>query len=350
MIVCITGNALFAALTRHASIELGVAFGANITINKFIVDTGDTDLCCKAGGTVLRAREAIFCVWIEVSCALAKSEVRNLVRALIWSDDENVVGSLRQGQICTGFIEVEGKSQLKVLVGLSFHFKVHKWLGNDPPAHDSPIDYSSNILTISWDLNESGGVGRRDAGDKFGNLSRLVWVEIDTATDRTFVYGISIWRESNAEGVVGVDLLLGLSVSIDETKIATQLAYRADNDCCGLDDRPADGLDKMSELEIKNLIELGTFFIGGDSQDVCVFSDWYCNVVIGVDADWADWKKLVRFSVTDLVRPSWADGWIDDFVAEDTPFFCANDEQRVVMVEGDGWGTGAHFYLIDDWH
>jgi hypothetical protein len=68
-------------------------------------------------------------------------------------------------------------------------------------------------------------------------------------------------------------LLLGLSVSIDETKIATQLAYRADNDCCGLDDRPADGLDKMSELEIKNLIELGTFFIGGDSQDVCVFSD-----------------------------------------------------------------------------
>ncbi len=105
----------------------------------------------------------------------------------------------------------------------------------------------------------------------------------------------------------------------------------------------------MRELEIKNLIELGTFFIGGDSQDVCVISDWYCNIVIGVDADWADWKKLVRCSVTDLVRAGWADGGIDDFVAENTAFFCADDKQRVVMVEGDGWGTGAHFYLIDDW-
>jgi hypothetical protein len=95
VLVCITGKALFAALTRHASIEFGVAFGANITIDKFIVDTGDTDLCCETGGTVLRAREAIFGIWIEVCCALAKSEVRDLVRVLIWSDDENVVGSLR---------------------------------------------------------------------------------------------------------------------------------------------------------------------------------------------------------------------------------------------------------------
>jgi hypothetical protein len=62
VLVCITGNALFAALTRHASIELGVAFGANITIDKFIVVTGDTNLCCEAGGTVFRARKAIFCI------------------------------------------------------------------------------------------------------------------------------------------------------------------------------------------------------------------------------------------------------------------------------------------------
>lgn len=61
-LVCITGNALFAALACHASIEFGVAFGANITIDKFIVDTGDTYLCCEAGGTVLRAREAVFLV------------------------------------------------------------------------------------------------------------------------------------------------------------------------------------------------------------------------------------------------------------------------------------------------
>lgn len=51
--------------------------------------------------------------------------MRDLVRVFIWSDDENVVGSLRYGQICTGLIEVEGKSQLKVLVGLGLHFKVH---------------------------------------------------------------------------------------------------------------------------------------------------------------------------------------------------------------------------------
>ncbi len=122
-------------------------------------------------------------------------------------------------------------------------------------------------------MNESGGVGRRDAGDKFGKLSRLVGVDIDTVAYRTFVYGISIGRERDAEGVVGVDLLLGLSVGIDQTKISTQLAYRANNDCCGFDDRPADGLDKMRELEVKNLIELGSFFIGGDSQDVYVISD-----------------------------------------------------------------------------
>lgn len=122
-------------------------------------------------------------------------------------------------------------------------------------------------------MNESGGVGRRDAGDKFGNLSRLVEINIDTVADRTFVYGISIGRERDAEGVVGVDLFLGLSIGIDEAKISTQLAYRANNYCFGFDDRPADGLDKMRELEVKNLIELGSFFLDGDSQDVCVISD-----------------------------------------------------------------------------
>jgi hypothetical protein len=69
-------------------------------------------------------------------------------------------------------------------------------------------------------LNESGGVGGRDAGDKFGNLSRLVGINIDTVADRTFVNGTSIGRQSDAEGVACGDLLLGLSVGIDKTKIS----------------------------------------------------------------------------------------------------------------------------------
>ena len=47
-------------------------------------------------------------------------------------------------------------------------------------------------------------------------------------------------------------------------------------------------------------------------------------------------EKLVHCVVAYVVRPSWADVGVDDFVAEDTAFFSADDEQGVVVVEGEG--------------
>ncbi len=49
-----------------------------------------------------------------------------------------------------------------------------------------------------------------------------------------------------------------------------------------------------------------------------------------------DCEKLVDCAVAYVVRPSWADGGIDNFVAEDTALFSADDEQGVVVVEGEG--------------
>ncbi len=103
----------------------------------------------------------------------------------------------------------------------------------------------------------------------------MVGVDIDIFVDRAFVDCVSIRRESNNASFVSVDLLFGLGIGIDEAEISTQFAYRADNDSCGFNNGPANGLDEMGELEVKDLIEWGSFFLDifWDSQDVSVISD-----------------------------------------------------------------------------
>ena len=152
-----------------------------------------------------------------------------------------------------------------------------------------------------------------EAGYKFWNITELVGVDIDIFVNCAFF---------------GVDLFLCLVCGIEKSEGSTQLTNSSNNNQGRFQYRPTHSLDKMCELEIADLIK-GNFLLcrvlwNGENINIVLDSDG--NIVIYVNTDWPYGPIISGLSEGNVVWPGLTNSVIDNFISEDTAFFCANDQ------------------------